>query len=145
MSYSIHMRHLFYACDVLFFISISKCLRTQLEIGWGKKIQVELKREPGASFGVCIVGGTVLILCYMIYSIRNLLQLVHCLSIQSCHRCHHYLYFLLTFDIFYYPISHYAHIDISSIGFTNHFYYSSICHDQYLSQQSFSSNILFIF
>lgn len=32
---------------------------TQLEIGWGKRVQVELKRELGASFGVCIVGGTV--------------------------------------------------------------------------------------
>ncbi|XP_055315062.1 inactivation-no-after-potential D protein isoform X2 [Sitodiplosis mosellana] len=29
------------------------------EIGWGKRVQVELKRELGASFGVCIVGGTV--------------------------------------------------------------------------------------
>lgn len=31
----------------------------RLEIGWGKRVQVELTREPGTSFGVCIVGGTV--------------------------------------------------------------------------------------
>lgn len=42
------------------YLSMYACEWTQLDIGWGKKIQVELKRELGASFGVCIVGGTVL-------------------------------------------------------------------------------------
>lgn len=38
----------------------------QLEIGWGKRVQVELNRELGASFGVCIVGGTVSNIIHMI-------------------------------------------------------------------------------
>lgn len=30
-----------------------------VEIGWGNTVEVELTRESGNSFGVCIVGGTV--------------------------------------------------------------------------------------
>ncbi|XP_031620030.1 inactivation-no-after-potential D protein isoform X2 [Contarinia nasturtii] len=49
----------FSRCSMTVTRSSEKTFDENEEIGWGKRVQVELKRELGASFGVCIVGGTV--------------------------------------------------------------------------------------